>query len=116
MDEMTEKVFERKGEGMMIKDPNSKYERKRSNFLLKVKKFDDAEATIVGIEKGTGRLENVMGAIMMKGDDGTEFKIGSGFDDHQRANPPKVGTKITYKYQGLTKAGKPRFPIFMRIY
>ena len=36
------------GEGVMIKDPNSKYENKRSNFLLKVKKFDDAEATVIG--------------------------------------------------------------------
>lgn len=36
------------GEGMMIKDPNSLYEGKRSDFLLKVKKFEDAEATVVG--------------------------------------------------------------------
>ena len=66
---------------MMIKDPNSPYERKRSGFLLKVKKFDDAEAKIIAIEKGTGRLKNVMGAIRVKNDKGITFKIGSGFDD-----------------------------------
>jgi ATP-dependent DNA ligase len=33
---------------MMIKDPESKYEGRRSDKLLKVKKFDDAEATVVG--------------------------------------------------------------------
>ena len=57
------------------------YERKRSNSLLKVKKFNDAEATVTGHEPGNGRLKNMMGAIKVKGDDGTEFKIGSGFTD-----------------------------------
>jgi len=36
------------GEGVMNKDPNSKYENSRSDFLLKVKKFEDAEATVIG--------------------------------------------------------------------
>lgn len=31
----------------MLKDPSSLYERKRSVKLLKVKKFEDAEAIIV---------------------------------------------------------------------
>lgn len=35
-----------KGEGVMVKDPDSKYERKRSWSLLKVKRFEDAEATV----------------------------------------------------------------------
>jgi len=69
------------GEGVMIKDPNSKYENKRSNYLLKVKKFEDAEATVVGHQKGTGRCSDMCGAILVRGDDGIEFKIGSGFDD-----------------------------------
>jgi DNA ligase-1 len=69
------------GEGVMIKDPNSPYENKRSNFLLKVKKFDDAEATVIGHEKGTGRCSGMLGALRVVGDDGTEFKIGSGFND-----------------------------------
>lgn len=47
---MTEldKVVANGGEGMMIKDPNSKYENKRSDKLLKVKTFEDAEATVIG--------------------------------------------------------------------
>ena len=43
-----DKVTDKKGEGMMIKDGNSMYEGKRSDKLLKVKKFDDAEATVTG--------------------------------------------------------------------
>lgn len=52
-----------KGEGMMVKDPNSDYDRKRSYSLLKVKRFDDAEATVIGHVKGTGRLWNSLGAL-----------------------------------------------------
>ena len=57
------------------------YENKRSNALLKVKKFEDAEATIIGHEPGTGRLTGLLGAIRVREDSGTEFKIGSGFND-----------------------------------
>lgn len=69
------------GEGIMLRKVNSTYEQKRSSKLLKVKKFDDAEATIIGIEKGKGRLAGFMGAIRVILDDGKEFKIGSGFTD-----------------------------------
>jgi hypothetical protein len=31
----------------MLKDPSSIYEKKRSNKLLKVKKFEDAEAIVI---------------------------------------------------------------------
>ena len=37
-----------KGEGVMIKNPASDYERKRSWQLLKVKRFEDAEAKVIG--------------------------------------------------------------------
>jgi DNA ligase-1 len=50
----------------------------------------------------------------MRGDDGIEFKIGSGFNDIQRKNPPKIGARVTYKFMGKSNAGKPRFPIYMR--
>jgi DNA ligase-1 len=43
-----DKVTANGGEGMMIKDPLSKYENKRSDKLLKVKTFEDAEATVIG--------------------------------------------------------------------
>lgn len=101
---------------MMIKDPASPYENRRSEKLLKVKKFDDAEATVIGHQKGTGRCSGMCGAILMRTDDGIEFKIGSGFNDAQRMKPPKIGSRVTYKYMGKSNAGKPRFPIFMRIH
>jgi len=43
-----EEILGLKGEGVMLKDPKSDYERKRSFKLLKVKRFEDAEATVYG--------------------------------------------------------------------
>ncbi len=40
----------------------------------------------------------MVGALRVKTKDGREFKIGSGLDDKLRKNPPKKGTKITYKF------------------
>ena len=35
--------------------------------------------------------------------------------DEDRKNPPKIGSIITYKFQELSKSGKPRFPTFLGI-
>jgi predicted DNA-binding WGR domain protein len=111
-----EKVEGLGGEGLMLRQPASFYEHKRSNTLLKVKSFVDAEATVIGHKSGTGRCQGMMGALLVRADNGIEFKIGSGFNDQQRKNPPKKGSRVTYKYQELSNSGKPRFPIFLRIH
>jgi DNA ligase-1 len=46
---------------------------------------------------------------------GIRFKIGTGFTDKERNNPPPVGTIITFKYYGLTKSGVPKFASFLRV-
>ena len=35
--------------------------------------------------------------------------------DKNRRSPPKIGAIITYKFQELSKNGKPRFPTFLGI-
>ena len=47
----------------MLRDPNSKYEGRRSNVLLKVKTFIDDEATVLGYERGEGRCAGMTGAL-----------------------------------------------------
>lgn len=42
---------------------SSKYEGKRSNSLLKVKTFYDAEAKVIAHHKGSGKNSAVMGAV-----------------------------------------------------
>ena len=78
---LMDQVLSEKGEGVMLKDPHSAYEGKRSHSLLKVKRFEDAEATVVDHHDGMGRLRGLCGAIQVREADGTEFKIGSGFND-----------------------------------
>ncbi|CAD7956609.1 unnamed protein product [Amoebophrya sp. A120] len=114
---MLKKVEQDGGEGLMLREPNSLYERKRSNTLLKVKTFFDLDATVVRIEQGAGKHKNRMGALVCKDamNRSIEFKVGTGFTDEMRENPPPVGSLITVKYQEKTKDGKPRFPVFMRV-
>jgi DNA ligase-1 len=101
----------------MIKDPKSKYEHRRRKLLLKVKTFIDLEAKVLSFEDGSGRCQNMMGAMHVRDvKSGVIFKIGCGFDDKMRLNPQKKGTIVTYKYQNLSDLGKPRFPIFLRVH
>jgi DNA ligase-1 len=99
----------------MLKSKAAAYRGGRSDDLLKVKLRNDAEAQVIAHNKGKGRLADVMGSITVKMPNGIHFKIGSGFSDVQRENPPPLGTVVTFKYNGLTKNGKPRFPVFWRV-
>jgi DNA ligase-1 len=99
----------------MLRQPGSTYERKRSATLLKVKTFQDAEATVIGYECGTGRNASAVGALVMRLADGKEFRLSSGLTDAARRCPPKVGTLVTFKFQSLTDGGVPRFPSFLRV-
>ncbi|KAF9020124.1 DNA ligase/mRNA capping enzyme [Hymenopellis radicata] len=101
------------GEGLMLRKPGSRYEGRRSATLLKVKTFYDAEAIVTGHNEGHGRNVGVCGALLCKMESGKAFKVGSGLNDKQRKNPPKVGTIITYRFQELTRDGVPRFPTFV---
>eukprot|EP00727_Mastigamoeba_balamuthi_P000718 m51a1_g10643 putative dna ligase (566) ;mRNA; f:21976-24048 len=103
------------GEGLMLRKPHSQYEYCRTTSLLKVKTFFDEEAVVVGHENGTGRNQFRMGHLICKTPDGREFKVGGGFNDHERNRPPKIGAVITYKYFELSQSGKPRFPIFVSV-
>lgn len=102
-------------EGLMLRQPESAYEPRRSPTLLKVKPFDDAEAIVIGHESGKGRFEGKLGALHVRTPEGKEFFIGTGFTDAQREAPPTVGTVITYRFRGVTAKGLPRFPSYLRV-
>ena len=75
-------------EGIMIKDPNGKWEGKRSVAWLKQKPFIEVSLSVTSVEEGTGRNEGKLGAIVCEGvDDGKTIvvNVGSGFTDEQRA-------------------------------
>lgn len=104
------------GEGLMLRQPESKYEVGRSISLLKVKTFHDAEAVVIDHVKGKGRHKGRLGAVVAQLPDGTEFSVGTGFSDKERENPPDIGSTITFRYQELSDGGVPRFPSFVRLH
>tara|TARA_B100000073_G_scaffold316473_1_gene293157 strand:+ start:5605 stop:6936 length:1332 start_codon:yes stop_codon:yes gene_type:complete len=74
-------------EGVMIKDPDAKYECKRTHSWLKAKPFIEVTLKVVGLEEGTGRNQGRLGALIVEGkDDNYHYSVncGSGFSDAQR--------------------------------
>lgn len=102
------------GEGVVVRNPNSPYIHGRSAQILKLKTVLDEECTVVAHHKGKGKYADKLGAITCENERG-RFRIGSGFKDKDRENPPPISSVITYKYRGLTESGKPRFATFWRI-
>jgi len=108
--------FERKilaagGEGVMLRERKSKYIHGRSNSLLKVKRFRNDEAEVVGYKKGKGKHANRIGALVVKFA-GEVFKLGTGLSDDDRENPPRIGSMVTFSFFELSDGGVPRFPVF----
>ena len=103
------------GEGLMLHRADSLYQTGRGDALLKLKTYQDAEAVVIAHLPGKGRNLGRLGALLVEMPDGRQFKIGSGFSDRERQNPPPVGALITYKYYGLSRRGIPRFASFLRI-
>lgn len=108
-------VVDKGAEGLMLRKPASLYEAGRSDNLLKLKLRQDAEARVIAYQAGRGKFENMMGAIWVEMADGTLFKIGTGFSELERKNPPPIGSEITYSHQGFTDKGLPRFASFQRL-
>lgn len=107
-----QKILNYGGEGVILRKDSL------SNVGYKLKPFMDSECVVRGYTQGKGKNSHQMGAIWCEGEilgEKKSFKIGSGFRKEERMNPPKIGTTITYKYQGYTKNNLPRFPVFLRI-
>lgn len=117
---MADQFIEFGYEGAMVRHSGRSYEYKRTDQLLKVKTFEDAEFKIVGIEEGGGKLSGHAGSFICVNSKGKKFGaklVGSTarlkviFE-----NPDKyIGKMLTVKYQGMTNEGIPRFPVGLRI-
>jgi DNA ligase 1 len=111
-------------EGIMIKDPNGRWEGKRSVAWLKQKPFIEVSLAVVQTEEGTGRNVGKMGALVCEGiEDGKLIRVnvGSGFTDKDRDEfwSCKVdGQVIEVRADAVTQnqdgTYSLRFPRFMR--
>ena len=133
-------------EGVMLRDPNGTYKFGRStvndNILLKLKRFEDAEAVIIDIEekmsnqnaaeldnfgniKRSASLEGMVGAntagtLIVRNADGQVFGIGSGFTDQLRDEiwthkEQYIGKLVKYKYFPHGVKELPRHPVFLGV-
>ena len=129
LDQLYQNILQKGGEGVMVKDPSSSYENKRSNYMLKYKPTFDAEAIIIDYKKGQGKYKGMLGGFICKqltnydtymSIDHNENHIFSmsGMDDdirktYKQTHP--IGTIISYECSGKTDTGKPRFARYVRI-
>lgn len=103
------------GEGLMLHQADASYQTGRSDVLLKMKPWADAEAIVIGHLPGKGKHSGRLGALRLRTPEGVEFSLGTGFSDQQRVNPPAIGMTVTYRYRDFTAMGLPRFAAFIRV-
>ncbi len=102
------------GEGLMLHRADAPYVTGRSEVLLKLKPWLDAEAVVIAHQPGQGKYAGRMGALRVRTPEGVEFEIGTGFSDAVRQAPPPVGSTVTYRHTGRTAEGVPRFARYWR--
>jgi DNA ligase 1 len=113
-------------EGIMIKDPNGKWEGKRSVAWLKQKPFIEVSLEVKELEEGTGKNLGRLGAFICEGqDDGKDIRVnvGSGLTDAQRKEfwadtQAVVGQIVEVRADAITQnqdgTYSLRFPRFLR--
>lgn len=112
-------------EGIMIKDAEAPYERKRSYNWQKLKPVNSIDLRVIGVEPGGSdtKYEDCVGRLVCDFE-GNEVRIGSGLLDEQREawwiNPNLIiGKTIEVLYQEISNnqsGGRSlRFPRFKRI-
>lgn len=110
-----EDVVAHGAEGLMLHRGDSRYRAGRSDDLLKLKPYEDAEARVIAHLPGKGKYTHMLGALRVQTADGRQFNLGSGFTDEQRRHPPAIGALVTYAFHGRTASGLPRFARFLRV-
>jgi DNA ligase-1 len=113
-------------EGIIVRHIDAPYIRRRSTFIMKFKPKKEDFYEIIGykqmMDKG-GKPKEMLGALICRGDDGTEFSVGSGMDDNfrrvwwtGRATDELIGKVARVQYQHITPGkGVPRFPVFVEV-
>lgn len=103
------------GEGLVLHRANALWSPGRSDALRKFKLQPDEDARVVAHLPGKGRHRGHLGALLLALPDGQRFALGTGFTDAQRADPPPVGSTVTYRYRDRTPRGLPKFASFLRV-
>ncbi len=103
------------GEGLVLHRMDALWTAGRSDALRKLKPLPDEEGLVLARIAGTGKYQGRMGSLLLQTPQGQRFSLGTGFTDAVRANPPAVGTVVTYRYRDRTATGLPKFASFVRV-
>lgn len=109
-----DKLVNHGAEGLVVRDPRVGYQVGRSQQALKVKPKYDAECEVTGYTEGKGKYTGQVGALICVNAQHQTLKLGSGLTDKLRANPPKIGSQVTYQYTGYTQKGWPKHAVYYR--
>lgn len=118
-------------EGLVLRVPGGRYKSGRSTLreglMMKLKRYEDSEATIIGMEElvhgvgaRAGMRGDTLGSIVARAPNGTVFRIGTGYTADQRsalwANRLELtGKKVKYRHADRGSKDRPRSPVFMGI-
>lgn len=100
LDEWLDKITDKGGEGIMLRDPNAYYQHKRTDALLKYKKLQTMDLRIVGWNEGKGKYEGAIGSFICENDEKTIRVNVAGIGDAIRWSDPDwwIGKIIEVAY------------------
>ncbi len=119
-------AIDRGFEGIMIKDPEAKYQCKRTADWLKLKPFIEVSLGVLNVEEGTGKNAGRLGALVCEGhEDGKQItvNVGSGFNDDDRidfwnSRDNLIGQVVEIRADAITQnqdgSYSLRFPRFLK--
>ena len=121
--EQTQRIFQNyldeNQEGIILKDPNSLWENKRSKGQIKFKAELDCDLKVMSVISGTGKYADAIGSLYCESADGVvKVYVGSGFSDDQRNAPPSeyFDKIISVKYNARIKNVKDGESLFLPIF
>jgi len=121
----TEDAIRQGYEGGILRTPDKGYLAGfRSRQLLKIKRFDDSEHTIVDVIEGKDRLVNdidlKVAVFVCETPEGKRFECTAYGDMHEKdriwhEREKFIGKTLTVKHSGYTKERKPWHPVALRL-
>lgn len=117
-EELIDEIWNRGGEGVMIKDRQSPYLSGGREGWFKIKEVCTADAVVLGYRAGQGKYSDTVGAIQLgqyRNGQLIEVAFISGMDDKTRRalGPDDIGRVIEFKYHQRT-IDRYRHPRFLR--
>jgi DNA ligase-1 len=117
--EQLQHYIEQGFEGQILRDPNTPYENKRSNGLLKHKTFFDEEFDIIGYAEGVGKFSGKLATLKVDVNgvqvDCTINGTMGYLEELFEIKDSLIGKKATVKYFEKTTDNSLRFPKVIQI-